>query len=205
MLIDAYSVFAIAIMNSGAVKTKDIKSDSPIGADFLSRLIETINNLISNKLLNEIKNKDILGLYEQLSEQTELIKHILEFVSECLDDNYNYSDVYLGGTTNILNYPEYSNITKARQLLEFLEDKSNIKKMFTPLSDKKQIQILIGSENAADEMKDCSIVLSQYHIKDKQYGAIGIIGPTRMDYSRVVSMLEYFTNQLKSNLEEENE
>lgn len=204
MVIDNYSVLLVIITSASTVKTKEISVSHPLSNEFLNQLSSMLNHCICGRSISQIDAKEIMRIKEQMLDYHELLKQIWVFVYESLDDVGN-SNVFLGGTTNILNYPEYNNISKARQLLEFLDDKANVKKIFTPLAGKKQVQVLIGSENLADEMKDCSIVLSQYHIKDEQYGAIGVIGPTRMDYSRAVSMLEFFTDQLRSSLEDEDE
>lgn len=204
MGIDNYAVLLVIITSTSKIKTKEISVSHSVGLDQLNKITVLLNQLVCNRTVSEINTIEIMQLKEQLPEYGELLMHVMVFVFECLEDADD-SDVFLGGTTNILNYPEYNNITKARQILEFLDDKSNIKKIFSPLSDKKHIQVLIGKENMVEEMKDCSIVLSQYSIKDNHYGAIGVIGPTRMDYSRAFSMLEFFTEQLRSSLEEDDE
>lgn len=197
MSVDRYTVLLIIVTSAGTVKTKQIAVPHPVETDFLTKLSMLLNQIIAGRQVDKINIDDLMTVKNSIPDHHELLQQMLIFVYECLDDVKN-SDVFLGGVANILNYPEYNNITKAKELLEFLEDKKNIKKLLKPISNGKDIQVFIGSENLANEMRDCSVVLSHYHIHDHQFGAIGIIGPKRMDYAKAVSMLEYFTKQLGS-------
>lgn len=205
--IEDYIMMLVVITNISKMKIKEIAASKPINSEKLNKISEFLNKYINGLVAYELSAKDFSFIYNQFPEDVELIRQILAYIMDSLDDIDN-SDVYLDGTANILNYPEYnSNINNAKQLLEFLDDESNIKKIFSPIPFKRQkhVQVLIGSENQLDEMKNCSVVLSRYRIRGKQYGAIGVIGPTRMHYSKAISMLEYFANQFQSNLEDEDE
>ncbi len=199
MAVDKYTVLLIIVTSASTVKTKQIAVSHPVEAEFLNQLSLLLNRIIAGRSVDEINIDDLMTVKNSMPDHHELLQQMLIFVYECLDDVRD-SDVFLGGVANILNYPEYNNITKAKELLEFLEDEHNIKKLFKPLSNGKDIQVFIGSENLVNEMRDCSVVLSHYQIHDSQFGAIGIIGPKRMDYAKAVSMLEYFTKQLGSGL-----
>ena len=202
MAVDRYTVLLVIVTSASTVKTKQIAVPHPVEAEFLNKLSILLNQIIANRSVDEINIDELMTVKNTIPDHHELLQQMLIFVYECLDEVRD-SDVFLGGVANILNYPEYNNIAKAKELLSFLEDSHNIKKLFKPLSGDKDIQVFIGSENIATEMRDCSVVLTHYHIHDNQFGSIGIIGPKRMDYSKAVSMLEYFTKQLQSGLEEE--
>ena len=104
-------------------------------------------------------------------------------------------DVLFEGTKNILNYPEYSDIQKARSFFELLEMKESIANMLMPSADVR-FSIKIGEENEMEELKDCSVITAVYHIGDKGIGTMGVIGPTRMNYKRVISVLGYIGDVL---------
>jgi heat-inducible transcriptional repressor len=105
----------------------------------------------------------------------------------------------LRGMANFLNFPEYSNVQKAREIMQFLDNTENIRKAVVPSRsiEKPRIEIIIGKENHASEMKDCSMIVSRFKTGGEGYGTIGVIGPTRMDYSKAVSTLEFLTKQLE--------
>ena len=103
--------------------------------------------------------------------------------------SYTHLDVYKR-QQNILNYPEYRDITKARHFLQLLETKDTLYKMLSNATD-LEFSIKIGKENPYDDFKDMSIVTATYKIGGEKIGSFGVIGPTRMDYGRVLSVLNY--------------
>lgn len=104
------------------------------------------------------------------------------------------TEVYLNGVTNIMNYPEFRNIERAREFLEVLEEKKNIGNLLSELAKDERIKMLIGNENPIDEIKECSIIGTTYSAGNTVIGTIGIIGPKRMDYAKVVSIIEYINS-----------
>lgn len=94
----------------------------------------------------------------------------------------------MSGTKNILAFPEFSDIQKAKSLFQALEEKDVLITLLQGSTDTNDMQILIGSENSVQCMKDCSIITATYKMSDETRGTIGIVGPTRMDYSQVVSV-----------------
>jgi heat-inducible transcriptional repressor len=133
-------------------------------------------------------------IQRELRENHEIVRPILQFIYECVEANDNAS-VFHRGITNLLNFPEYRDISKARRILDFLDDKSSLQKAFV-YRECENVTILIGSENRALELKDCSVILSPYHIDGKIVGTIGFIGPTRMNYAKAVSNIEFLAGQL---------
>ena len=90
----------------------------------------------------------------------------------------------------LLNYPEYSDVEKAKSFLAVLESKDKLRRLMNR-SGGMEVTIRIGAENDIPEMSDCSIVTAQYRVGDQASGTLGIIGPTRMNYNRVIPVLEF--------------
>ena len=106
----------------------------------------------------------------------------------------------MGGSHNILNYPEYSDVEKARSFLSVLEEKNRLLEL---LSDHQAaFTVRIGPETGIDEMMDCSVVTASYQVGAGHRGAIGVIGPTRMPYEKVLSALSAIGNALTEMLGE---
>ena len=99
-------------------------------------------------------------------------------------------DVVVGGPTKMLNYPEYSDVEKAKNFLTIFESKDRLAQIMKH-SGGMEVTIRIGAENDIPEMSDCSIVTAQYRVGDQASGTLGIIGPTRMNYNRVIPVLEF--------------
>ena len=108
------------------------------------------------------------------------------------------------GTTNILRFPEYSGVDKIKEIFELFEDRKNLGEIMKLNEGSSKVKILIGDENPVPQLKNNSVILSPYKISDDMTGMIGVIGPVRMNYSKVVSSLEYFSNSLSKMFEEQN-
>ncbi len=117
---------------------------------------------------------------------------ILSFVYDVVI-NWKKSDVILNGANNLLKFPEFFDIQKAREFISFLEDKKEIGEMVKNLVTKEPMtKILIGKENENPNMQSSSIIINTYKLDDTLIGSIGLIGPIRMDYPRLFYVLEYF-------------
>ena len=107
-------------------------------------------------------------------------------------------EIYTGGATNIFRYPELSENGKASEIIQTLEEKQNLVDLVneTLSNEEKGIQVYIGSESPVQSMKNCSVVTATYELEDGMRGTIGVIGPKRMDYEKVVETLKTVKNQL---------
>ena len=110
-------------------------------------------------------------------------------------------EIYTSGATNIFKYPELSDNERARELISAFEEKKQLVNLVAETMNSEEntgIQVYIGNESPMQNMKDCSVVTAAYELGDGMKGTIGIIGPKRMDYDRVVSALKTLTTQLDS-------
>ena len=161
-------------------------------------------NLLLNSSLNgltveEINLTLISKLTGQAGEYSKLIRDILDAVAEVAGSPDDLQ-IYTSGATNIFKYPELSDSTKASELIYALEEKQSltdfVKDTESDDSDNTGIQVYIGNEAPVESMKDCSVVTATYELQDGMRGTIGIIGPKRMDYDKVVEKLKTIQNQL---------
>ena len=162
-------------------------------------------NILLNNSLNGLTIQEInLGMISKLKEQAGIHKQVVELVlnevSEAIQAQDADLQIYTSGATNIFKYPELSDTQKASQLLNTLEQKELLKGLFDdkqlPAASDSQIQVYIGDETPIQSMKDCSVVTANYVLGDGLRGTIGIIGPKRMDYEKVVSTLRNLVSQL---------
>ncbi|MER2059872.1 MAG: HrcA family transcriptional regulator, partial [Niallia sp.] len=105
-----------------------------------------------------------------------------------------HEKLFFGGKTNILSQPEFHDITKIRNLLNMIEKEDGIPELIR--NNSSDITIKIGRENNNIAMENCSIISASYSIGNEQIGSIAILGPTRMEYSRVISLLNILSNDL---------
>ena len=123
-----------------------------------------------------------------------LVPIIVDFAVHVLHKQQR-SEVYLTGQAKLLSHPEYQDIGKAQEMLTGLDEEiiSNLPALVDP---KQPMQILVGPENVAQQLKDTSVVMTRFDIGDGMQGMIGVVGPTRMDYAQITARLSYFAEGL---------
>ena len=125
-----------------------------------------------------------------------VVNDILDAIAQAIGEEDKVR-VYTSGATNMLKYPELGDNSHVSQLLYTLEEKKEITELMRKeAEDSNEIQVYIGKENTVESMKDCSVVTATYELTDGVYGKIGIVGPKRMDYEKVVSTLKTIRTQL---------
>jgi len=112
--------------------------------------------------------------------------------------------VYVSGEANLFDYPEFHDLLRARRTLEYITEQRADLIRQSPVWEQHGVRVVIGSENAAQELSDTSVLMATYPVGGGMKGMIGVVGPTRMDYSRMVSRLGYFANKLRELTYEEN-
>ena len=138
----------------------------------------------------------ISRLKQEAGIQSELISQVLDAVADAISQEEDV-EVYTSGATNIFKYPELSADTdKASGLIHAFEEKHPLLSLMDNESSEHAIKVSIGSELQNENMKDCSVVTASYDLGDGMYGRIGIVGPKRMDYDKVVGILKDLTGQL---------
>ena len=144
----------------------------------------------------------IARLKEQAGIHSEVISDVLDAVANTIQLD-NDLEIYTSGATNIFKYPELSDSVKASELIYTLEEKQSLSGLIADQQSGKDkeaddhgIQVYIGNETPVESMKDCSVVTATYELQDGMKGTIGIIGPKRMDYEKVVDTLKEMQTHL---------
>lgn len=196
----------VLVLDSNVVKNKIIATSQPLEKELVLKLNIVMNTFLQGLDITEINIGVIQKIKEQAGNYSALVGDILDTVALAITEEDDV-EIYTSGATNILRYPELSDKEKASELLYTLEEK---KELTTLLSNRMEdeenrgIQVYIGNETTVESMKDCSVVTATYEIKEGVYGKIGIVGPKRMDYEKVVSTLQTLMVQLDSIFKKEN-
>jgi heat-inducible transcriptional repressor len=194
--VDNSNVLAVILTDTGLIKNTIIRVKKPVSNEMLIKLSNILNARLKNLSVEEINLSVINSLKTDLANHEEIFDAIIPVLYESLSTPQS-SEVYLEGTTNIFNYPEYNDIEKAREFLYLLNNKENLKGL---LSNSSDISVSIGGENFIEGAKDLSIISGVYSIGDRPLGAIGVIGPTRIPYSKVVSILTKIVKEINDSL-----
>ena len=166
--------------------------------EYLYRLSTMMTRIFAGKTLDEFDSSAVMEMENEMLGQREAFSAILNTVRRHSKED---PDIVLGGVSNILIYPEYRDVNKARGFLKAIETKDILYDILSQQT-KMEISIVIGSENPIDAMQDCSIVTATYKVNDQRRGSIGVIGPTRMNYGKVVSVLNYLGRSLSEILDD---
>ncbi|OQB15569.1 MAG: Heat-inducible transcription repressor HrcA [Firmicutes bacterium ADurb.Bin193] len=192
--IDDEAAILVVVTDNNSVKDTKIPLETPVDVRTAARISSILNENLTNLPFGEVDPDVITSLYARISGYDGLLRNIFRFIYDTVEASDN-AEVFHGGITNLLNFPEYSNIYRAKQLMEYLSDRANLHRAVA-LREHEPVKICIGSENKAAELADCSIVLSSYKANGEVVGTIGLVGPTRMDYSRAVSNIKCLTQQI---------
>lgn len=188
----------VLLMDGNIVKNKIITTDQPLDRELILKLNIVLNTFLQGLGIAEINIGLVQKIKEQAGNYNGLVSDILDVVAQAITEEDDV-EIYTSGATNILKYPELSDKEKASELLYTLEEKKELTTLLNNRmedEDNRGIQVYIGNETTLESMKDCSVVTATYEIEEGVYGKIGIVGPKRMDYERVVSTLQTLMAQL---------
>ncbi|MEH6888284.1 heat-inducible transcriptional repressor HrcA [Bacillus sp. JJ864] len=188
---------AIIVTDTGHVQSKTITVPESVDLQDLEKMVNILNDKLSGVPMSELHNK----IFKEIVMVLRQYVHNYDSVMKMLDGTFQFplsEKVYFGGKTNMLAQPEFHDIQKVRSLLNMIENED----AFYDILKSKQIgiQVKIGRENSSAAMENCSLISATYSIGDEQLGTIAILGPTRMQYSRVISLLQLFTKQFTDGL-----
>ena len=187
--LDSDKLIAIIITDKGHIEHKQIRIDG-VSLEDISKSTELINKLIVGTPINEVKEKLEFEVKPVINRYVKQHETIYNAFYDVFNDFVMRSDVSFVGRNNILNQPEFNNVEKIKKIFNKLDDDTLIRS--TSLDD-KDINIYIGNESNVDE--DVTIIKTKYQTEDDE-GVIAIIGPKRMEYSKVVSLLNYIKENL---------
>ena len=189
--LDENKILSIVITDKGVVQHKILFLPSTVSNEEVRKTVELINKLVVGTPINEVSEKleyEVKPIIKEYVNQYEILYNTFyDAFHEFTDAK---ADVHFGGRTNMLKQPEFSNIDKVKEILGKFDDVNSIEKM---KEEDNGINIYVGSETELTD--DVSVIKTKYSI-DGEEGTIAIIGPKRMEYGRVVALLDYIKNNL---------
>ena len=189
----------IIVTNAGIVKDAVIHIPEGLDADHLYAISRMLTEKLADKPLEAVR-QSFAEMLRDAEINRRLLGEALNVIEQKLEAE-DSADVVIGGGANLLNYPEYSDVEKAKHFFTVLESKDTIRKLVGSGSG-MEVTIRIGPENGVPELSDCSIVTARYRVGDNSSGTLGIIGPTRMNYNRVISVLDFMGRAVSEVLSE---
>lgn len=190
----------IIVTNVGIVKDAVINIPEGMEADDLYSISRMLTQKLADKPLEAVRQA-FAEMLRNAEQNRKLLGETLQVIEKKLESDDDTTDVIVGGSAKLLDYPEYSDVGKAKNFLSVLESKDTLRKLIGR-DGGMEITIRIGPENEVPELSECSIVTASYRVGGHSHGTLGIIGPTRMNYNRVISVLDFMGRALSDVLSE---
>ena len=191
------SSFIIVMVASlhDTVKTKNIKHNFSVSPEVITKLSRVLNDNLAGASIEQINVPVMMKMESELFECPELIGTVVKNIYETM--NELGSEIKFEGVNRLLQYPEYSNLDKLQKMISTIEEKNDIIKAVSTIDQSDDdTKIFIGSENMVKIMDDSTLIYKNLKLNGKTIGAIGIIGPCRMDYSKVLATIDKLSYEI---------
>jgi len=196
--VDARQLLTTIVVEGNVIRNDMISVEQMLDDETLLKLNILLNTNLNGLPIEEINLAMIANLKQQAGIHAGIIAEVMDAVAAVIKDGDNV-EIYTSGANNIFKYPELADNQRASELITTFEEKQLLHELVQDtLTDESGtgIQVYIGNETPVKTMKDCSVVTATYELEEGMKGTIGIIGPRRMDYDKVISTLKTLKNQL---------
>lgn len=207
MRMDSRNVVLIMALDSGNVKTKHIRSSFDMNEDGVRRLADILNDTIVGKTADDITLPMLMSMEKALGEYYYLVSPVIKAVCETIT-TLDGGDLKIDGINRLLAYPEYYDFDRLREMLAMFERKNELLEIVSDgvgeevalpaVTGDDKVHVYIGSENTVKIMDNSTLIFKTIKDGDRPIGAIGIIGPTRMDYSKVIATIDKLTSGIST-------
>jgi heat-inducible transcriptional repressor len=187
-------VIMVIVKENGVVENHIIEVGENLTAEELQHVAGVFNQKMRGYSLGQVKRSLLHEIYGELSRQRHLIDNALDMLRTILDDDEGDERIYLGGTLNLLNQPEFKDLAKVKTLFGVFEENASLRKLLHPYHE--GLNVTIGGENMIKEFQDCSLISATYKVNGITIGAVGVLGPTRMEYAKVIAIVDCMTRSL---------
>ena len=187
----------ILVLDNGHVEHQIIQLAGPLSESEINELADMLRQAVCGLTVEQWRKISPQAIRDRWEGHIHLLREILDTIEDALTVEYERK-LYLSGTLNIMNQPEFRDVEKVRQVLSILEEQRIMEEVMMKMDegDSRAISIKIGTENEYERLAACSLVTATYHINGRIMGRIGLLGPTRMDYSRNIGLLDYVSQFL---------
>ncbi len=188
---------AIIVTSSGHVEKQTVAIPEGMKVSEIEMMVNILNERLKGASMLELRGKIFSEVADMLRMHTNNYTEMIQMLEQTFKQEKN-DQIFFGGKTNIFSQPEFRDVEKVRQLLEMFEEKQLIHQLFRSVNS--GITVKIGQENQLEAMDQCSVITATYTVDGKHLGTIGILGPTRMEYRRVIGVLDQLSKGMTNTL-----
>lgn len=195
-------VMVILISKSGLIHQTHIEWTDEVKQNDLDKYGRYVNELLRGVPLSAVKERILAEMRSQKALFDQLFSQALEMAGKAIQNSLEDSEVYIDGQANLFDNPEFADVALMRRILHTFEDKSRIIRLLDmTMKASSGVQIILGTESELNELQEMSLISSPYGRPDRPMGVLGVIGPLRMDYSRIIPVVEFTAKFLSQVLE----
>ncbi len=193
---DEARAIMVLVTEAGLAENSIIDLPEGVYVEDLERLGEQVNNCLSGQPLSAVKNDVLDKICRDMFTNDFMLGYLLDIISD-VQIQGKTDKVFLGGTTNLFNQPEFKDVERVKELLGMLEEEGLVKDIIK-VGEESGLQITIGSENKFSGIQNCSMIQATYRLNGQMVGTFAVLGPTRMKYGKVISVMDYLHEYLKA-------
>ncbi|MBQ8117322.1 MAG: heat-inducible transcription repressor HrcA [Lachnospiraceae bacterium] len=195
--VDEGQILAVIVVEGNVIKNNILNVREELSDETLLKLNLLLNTNLTGLSISEINLGMISAMKQQAGIHSDIVGEVIDAVADAIKAEEDL-EIYTSGTNNIFRYPELADQEKASELINTFEEKEQLENLLNQDSgsDNTGIQVYIGNESPVSSMRDCSVVTATYELGDGMRGTIGIVGPKRMDYDKVVGTLKTLQSKL---------
>ncbi len=197
-------LLVVLVSNPNIIHNKVIRMNETYSQDELDKTARYLNAEFSGKSLLAIRAEILTLMHEEKTLFDNLLQTAMILTSQSIDsENDLHGEVFVDGTSNIVSKSDFADIESLRKLLRTIEEKSRLVQILNECITKDKligdkVQVIIGSENSNDSLQDCAIITAPYRVgNDSAIGSLSVIGPTRIEYARMISVVSYMAQMLE--------
>ncbi len=183
-------VLVIIVASGGVVNSRVVRLDAELSDEGIHCLSAFLDQRLSGKAVSDIRISLMLEAEQELGLPDGIVLPVVEGLRECMR-RIGHAEIMMDGMMNLLNFPEFNDLFKAREVMDLLREDDFLVELLQKVGKRTNPEVRIGAENERRSLRDLSLVTAGYGDGDRRYGAIGVIGPTRMTYSRVIASIDY--------------
>ena len=203
-------ILVVLVSAPNIVHNKIIRLNEGFSNEQLDRTSNYLNAKFSGRSLAEIRTEILKLMHEETSLFDKLLQTAMILCSQSIEgDEDNRGEVYVGGTSNILTKPDFADLERLRELIRTIEEKTRLIQILTECIErdpflKNDVQVMIGSENSASSLQKCTLITAPYRIgTGSTVGTLSVLGPTRIEYARTISIVSYVASILEKMMTKE--
>jgi len=196
-------ILSILVSKTGMIYNKLIAVEEEFSQDKLAWMSRYLNDILSDLTLGEVRRRIILEMRNEKNLYDNILMNALRMSRNVFDTEIVDDGLFIEGSSYIFDYPEFTDTAKMKEIFKTFENKSNLIKLLDKVTRADGVKVYIGSETNIQTMKDCTLVASPYRKEGNILGSIGVIGPTRMDYAKVIPIVDFTAHLISRLLDEE--